>query len=255
VLYEALTGTLPFDAPNNFALLRAVVENDPIPITELAVADAELWKIMEPALRKNRDQRWQSMRAFGAALASWLITHGVRQDICGASLESTWLAAKNEDGSRSSAPPARPEPEGAPKVHAEVTGETAAMLSLPAASAGTKARKIWAVSLIAVMFVAGFGLARRFVVPVSSGGSGATSVSAAGESNGSLKTAVQGGQRPSPELLAAELPNRAANSEAADSAAPASSANRRTSARAWLRRGAGGEPRVKASTSELKLPY
>ena len=91
VLYELLTGTLPFDGPNYNALLRAIIRSEPVPITDHAAGDQQLWTIIARGLHKDPTQRWESMRVLGEALALWLYERGVREDICAASLKTAWL--------------------------------------------------------------------------------------------------------------------------------------------------------------------
>jgi serine/threonine-protein kinase len=91
MLYELTTGRLPFDADNYNALLYEIINRVPEPVTTHAAGDDELWQIIEVALRKRPEERWGSMHAFGEALALWLVDRGVNDDICAASLRSTWL--------------------------------------------------------------------------------------------------------------------------------------------------------------------
>ncbi len=93
VLYETITGTLPFEADNYNALLRAVVENEPVPTTDLAAGDAALWNILQKGLCKRREERWQSMRKLGAALAQWLLDCDLDEDMCGGKLRSMWMTS------------------------------------------------------------------------------------------------------------------------------------------------------------------
>ena len=94
MLYELTTGRLPFDADNYNALLYEIIHQSPEPCTTHAAGDEELWQILEVALRKRPEERWGSMRAFGEALALWLVDRGVSEDICAASLRSGWLDTK-----------------------------------------------------------------------------------------------------------------------------------------------------------------
>ncbi len=99
VLYELVTGELPFDGDSYNALLRAVIEQEPRPIVELAAGDAGLWAVLERGFIKSREGRWQSMRDLGAALADWLSQRGYPDDITGTSLQA-WLqrrAGQHED--------------------------------------------------------------------------------------------------------------------------------------------------------------
>ncbi len=97
VLYEMVTGSLPFSGRNNYALLRAIIEEEIKPITELGVNDDALWAILARGLTKDPAKRWPSMRSLGVALASWLLDQGVTEDICGASLESAWIRKRDRN--------------------------------------------------------------------------------------------------------------------------------------------------------------
>ena len=71
VLYESMSGRKPFEADNHAALLRAIIEDEPIPTTQLGAGDDELWRILSRALAKNREERWQAVLPFGRALGRW----------------------------------------------------------------------------------------------------------------------------------------------------------------------------------------
>jgi serine/threonine protein kinase len=93
VLYELMTLRRPFnDGQSSYlAVLKAVVSEPARPIAEFGVNDEALWGIIRKALAKSRDERFQSVRAFGEALAFWLIDQGVLEDAYGASLRTSWL--------------------------------------------------------------------------------------------------------------------------------------------------------------------
>src|SRR5258706_7542436 len=91
VLYEAVTGQVPFKAANYHALLRMIVEAAPPSISSMAAGNAELSSIVERGMSKSREQRWSSMGELGRALAQWLLDQGIREDACGVSLEGKWL--------------------------------------------------------------------------------------------------------------------------------------------------------------------
>jgi serine/threonine-protein kinase len=91
VLYELVTGRLPFQGKNYNALLRSIIEDEPPPVTNFGIGDAALWEVVRKGLAKNPDERWPSMRRLGAALADWLLSHDVTEDICGTSLTTAWL--------------------------------------------------------------------------------------------------------------------------------------------------------------------
>jgi eukaryotic-like serine/threonine-protein kinase len=91
VLYEMVTGTVPHRKPNYNALMQAIINDEPLSMTELASGDAPLWQVVSRGLAKDRDQRWPSMAEFGEALALWLYEHGIKEDICGNSIRAVWL--------------------------------------------------------------------------------------------------------------------------------------------------------------------
>jgi eukaryotic-like serine/threonine-protein kinase len=97
VLYQLMTGELPFVAENNNALLWSIVEKPPVPFTELGVNEPELWTIVARGLQKNRDERWQGMFDLGKALAEWLLSRGVEEDICHAGLRAQWIELKRKN--------------------------------------------------------------------------------------------------------------------------------------------------------------
>ncbi len=96
VLYEAVTGNSPFSASNCNALLRSIVEDDPKPIMEHGAGDAELWRILERGLHKDRAQRQAKISELGQALAIWLVSQGLSEDACGSSLDAKWLGRRSD---------------------------------------------------------------------------------------------------------------------------------------------------------------
>ena len=91
VLYESITGQMPWDRPNYNALMQAIIHEPPAPTTELSAGDADLWCVIERGLQKSPDNRWSSMTELGEALALWLYKHGVKEDISANSLRAVWL--------------------------------------------------------------------------------------------------------------------------------------------------------------------
>jgi len=100
MLYEAITGTPPFDGPNYHALLRAIIEEHPRSLVDLRAADAELSAIVEKGLSKARSDRFQSMQELGASLARWLFGQGVFEDVSGTSIDARWLSRRSDSGGR-----------------------------------------------------------------------------------------------------------------------------------------------------------
>jgi len=111
VLYELVTGTVPFSRANYNALMQAIIHDAPTPMHEHAGGDASLWDVVEKGLAKDREERWANMTELGEALALWLYDHGIKEDLSGNSIRAVWL-----DGAlsgvraelRSPVPPRRP---------------------------------------------------------------------------------------------------------------------------------------------------
>ncbi|WP_437620457.1 protein kinase domain-containing protein [Sorangium sp. So ce1151] len=99
VLYELITGQRPFSGESLGAVISAIFNTEPVPTTELAAGDEELWAIIRRGLAKKPAERWPSMRALGRALASWAIERGITADAAGTSLEHQWLARGAESPS------------------------------------------------------------------------------------------------------------------------------------------------------------
>jgi serine/threonine-protein kinase len=91
VLYEMLTGTVPFKDENYNALMQSILHDAPVPTTEYAAGDRDLWLVIERGLEKSRNSRWRSMTDLGEALALWLYERGVKEDLVGNSLKALWL--------------------------------------------------------------------------------------------------------------------------------------------------------------------
>ncbi len=92
MLYEAITGMLPFSGENYNALLYAIRHNDPMPTTDLGLGNKDLWQILSRGLAKPVEDRWPDMRSFGAALARWAVNSDIEVDITGASIAVGWLS-------------------------------------------------------------------------------------------------------------------------------------------------------------------
>ncbi len=107
VLYEAVTGRMPFVADNYNALLRAIIEDKPAPIDESKV-DPSLVAIIMQGLARDHVARWQSADELGRALALWLSGQGIKTDITGASIAATWL--ESDRVTLSSVPGSTPPP-------------------------------------------------------------------------------------------------------------------------------------------------
>ena len=90
ILYELVTGSRPFDGPNEVAVLVATLEEPAVPISVWGVDEPVLWGILARGLSKDAADRWPSARALGAALARWLLAAGKTEDVSGTSLTRSW---------------------------------------------------------------------------------------------------------------------------------------------------------------------
>jgi len=91
VLYELVTGVVPFSKSNYNALIQAIIHDEPTPMPEDTAGDASLWQIIERGLAKRPSQRWSDMTEFGEALALWLYERGIKEDLSGNSIRAVWL--------------------------------------------------------------------------------------------------------------------------------------------------------------------
>jgi eukaryotic-like serine/threonine-protein kinase len=89
VLYEAISGNLPFDGPNYNSILQAVLSTPVLTFAELGIDEPELWSIIARGLERDREQRWQSSEELAHALGAWLLNRGVLHDVTGVSLHAT----------------------------------------------------------------------------------------------------------------------------------------------------------------------
>ncbi|MBW2527712.1 MAG: hypothetical protein JRI23_26260, partial [Deltaproteobacteria bacterium] len=108
VLYELVTGKLPFTGKNMLALLRSIVEDAAPTVLDHGIDDPELAEILDKGLQKEPAHRWQSMGELGKALAGLLLDRGVQHDVSGIRLEAVWFEDRSVDTKTdvfSSAPP------------------------------------------------------------------------------------------------------------------------------------------------------
>jgi len=59
MIYELLTGHLPFEAEDAWEITGMILRDEPIPATEYGLSK-EVWRVIEKALRKDKEERWQS---------------------------------------------------------------------------------------------------------------------------------------------------------------------------------------------------
>jgi len=100
VLYEAISGRSAFDAPDHEALIKAVQETEPLPLT--AAEHQTLWPILSRGLAKDPTHRIATMQQLGNELAGWLVAQGVYEDAAGDPLSQRWpVPARTEPASQS----------------------------------------------------------------------------------------------------------------------------------------------------------
>jgi serine/threonine-protein kinase len=103
MLYRVLAGEPPFRT-GGLAVTLASIVNEPAPSLIEKGIDAGLWYVVDRGLRKDPTERWATMKEVGGALARWLASRGLREDVTGASLWREWLPP--EDWARPGAPQA-----------------------------------------------------------------------------------------------------------------------------------------------------
>jgi eukaryotic-like serine/threonine-protein kinase len=138
VLYEAVTGRLPFTNTIYPRLQREIIEKPAPHFATHGISEDGLWKIVEKGLRKRPLNRWHDMRAMGQALAGWLLRRGVDVDVSNGSLRATWLS---------------PAAEGL-----ELVSSTTSIMLAPARDIGVSRRllrqPIWRLALAGFVFAA-----------------------------------------------------------------------------------------------------
>ena len=156
VFYEVMTGSLPFNGNSYTALVVAILEGKPKPLTELGIGDEELWQIVARGLEKDENRRWPSMRELGGALARWALAHSVADDITGSNLQSSWVERPPDsmpmDGA--SMMPAAPA-----VVAGTGSGPAATQLSATVSGASVaRTRSTWVIVGVAGVIVVGIGV-------------------------------------------------------------------------------------------------
>ncbi|QSQ11919.1 serine/threonine protein kinase [Myxococcus landrumensis] len=77
VLYELLTGRLPFEGPSELATMQAIISREPVPVSHLrADVPNALQSILTVALRKNREDRYPDCRALQVDLERFVLSTG-----------------------------------------------------------------------------------------------------------------------------------------------------------------------------------
>jgi len=159
VLYELVTGTVPFSKNNYNALMQSIIHDDPVPMPDDAAGDSSLWQIVERGLDKRPSQRWADMTEFGEALALWLYERGIKEDLSGNSIRAVWLDRVLSVGQldvQSSLPPSRQKAVGA-RTASDGTSPSLAVAKFTMRA--KKQRQIFAAALISGIGIGGLVVA------------------------------------------------------------------------------------------------
>jgi eukaryotic-like serine/threonine-protein kinase len=109
VLHETITTQTPFTGDNYNALMRAIVEDEPRPLPLDDDTDERLAGLIAWGLRKDREERPDSMQTLAQNLVEWLLIRGETEDICGVALAPKWLGRAAQESPRRAPPsPASP---------------------------------------------------------------------------------------------------------------------------------------------------
>ncbi len=98
VLYEMIAGRTPFEGANAFEMIAAILDREPAPLTE---SSEELQRILSKALRKDREQRYLTIRELQSDLTSFKrrieLAEDREQTSGEAKGEATWPFAAETD--------------------------------------------------------------------------------------------------------------------------------------------------------------
>jgi serine/threonine protein kinase len=89
VLYETVTGQLPFDGDTYNAIMYSILSAPIVSLPELSIDEPELWGILSRGFERDRERRWQSSAELLRVLSDWLLERGIFQDLSGVSLRSS----------------------------------------------------------------------------------------------------------------------------------------------------------------------
>jgi serine/threonine-protein kinase len=95
VLYEVISGEMPVPIESFDEMRRALLEDKIEAPTASAGVDDTLWAILERGLRSDPNERWSSMHELGQALARWLVSRSILEDVRGCSVATEWLDRPN----------------------------------------------------------------------------------------------------------------------------------------------------------------
>jgi len=92
--WQTASGEEPADIHSLCFVLYELLTSDKAPTAEKlqAISERALAAIIERGLETVGEERWRSMNDLGHALADWLTTRGVHEDVTGMSLRASWPA-------------------------------------------------------------------------------------------------------------------------------------------------------------------
>ncbi|HOU92398.1 MAG TPA: serine/threonine-protein kinase [Polyangiaceae bacterium] len=262
VLYEMVTGSLPFEGDNYNALLWSILNDEPTPTSTQAGGDPRLWRIIQRGLAKDPRARHGSMFELGRELAAWLVANGVFVDVTGGSLQSTWLQ-RGDSGFDilGSLPPSVEAPPGwaegtvsqsrAPAAPPEMRSTVPASELVAAPRSG--ARRAWMIAA----FLAGALLLGALALFATRAGEGSTPAAPSATPAAGQAEPRGARDRDAPEVLPEPEPSaKPAANASEEPAAPATtpSATPATSTRASVRR-APPAPSPAKPPRKLKNPF
>ncbi|MGK3995733.1 serine/threonine-protein kinase [Sorangium sp. So ce1024] len=258
VLYETITGQRPFQGGNYHDLVAAILVKDAVPITQLGVGDAALWRIIERGFAKERSSRWRTMREMGVALARWATEHGVEEDVTGTSIAVHWLndgeqrplserpatrALKAGAGGAGQATPA-----GDDRARRDAARQELARLDAAAPSGGRRRAALLALGAVAVL--GAIALAAAALRPAPPSADAADAPPSAGPAAPEAAPAASAAA-PAPAEAAASAPAAATASASAAASPPAADSSGPAPERAAARKPDAAQP---AAGSQRREP-
>jgi eukaryotic-like serine/threonine-protein kinase len=221
VVYELITGSMPFQGDNYNSVMRAIIEEQPRPLHSYGIHDEELWQLIACGLQKDPARRYPTMREFGQGLARWLLARGIHEDVCRRALDADWGGNPVGVRLRSGAVPRADwplalEPEAASMQRAELLGVPARGAAHAAAPTQRRRAPVTALFVLGTLCLAGWAWQTRLGAAVprgeplrdrqalhaskpSSTELGATPVSTATEATEALATLAPAAVVPAPE--------------------------------------------------------
>jgi serine/threonine-protein kinase len=158
LLYEVVTGKLPFKNATLLGLQKDIVEKSAPTFAQQGLSEDALWEIVARGLAKNPSKRWPSMRTMGGALARWLVGQGIQEDVSNTSIRAAWLEPWGKG-----APPV-PGARGGTMQDARPQGDSAFMAGSTTTVHKSRARRHWLVGC-SILFALASGISAWVLRP------------------------------------------------------------------------------------------